>query len=491
IPGFDGRHLVVDGKPYLLLGGELANSSAASRAYMSPNWAKLRHLHLNTVLMPVSWELIQPQEGRFDFRLVDGLLNDARAAGLRVVILWFGSWKNGQSSYVPEWVKRDSGRFPRARDAAGRAVEVLSPFSDANRDADTKAFARLMAHLAATDRRRTCIMVQVENEIGLMPMDRDRSEAAEQSWKQPVPGELPGAGKTWEDAFGADAGEAFMAYGYSRYVEAVAKAGKKAYALPMYVNASLPQTGGKAGHDFPSGGPLPEVAAIWRREAPSIDLLAPDIYAENVTHWAALYKTFSPLFIPEANWAGRPGGPADALLAIGRFDAIGYSPFSVDTIDAASLADLSSLYALLEPLSTLILSRQGTPDIAGFRPETSVDGKADLSPRSVVMGRHVITAHFIDPWTVQAEHEPQNRGAILMKLGPDSFMAVGRGVTFTFAPADDAGSDGIAAIDAGDYRGGEWREDHRLNGDDSYAGRHVRLPFDRQAVLRFELYHYH
>src|SRR3546814_707018 len=227
IPRIEGRQLIVDGAPWLLLGGELANSSASSRAYMAPRWERLAGLNLNTVLVPVSWELIEPDEGRFDFALVDGLLDDARAQHLRVVLLWFGSWKNSMSSYAPDWVKRDTARFPGARLADGRAIEMLSPFAPANADADARAFAALMAHLAVSDRGRTVLMIQVENEIGMIPEPRDRSPLARAAWAKPVPPGLPGAGKSWAEAYGDGADEAFMANAYARYTERVAAAGKR------------------------------------------------------------------------------------------------------------------------------------------------------------------------------------------------------------------------------------------------------------------------
>ncbi|MDV6329900.1 DUF5597 domain-containing protein [Asticcacaulis sp. 201] len=490
IPSFNGRQLIVDGKPFLILGGEISNSSSGSRAFMAPRWERLRAMHLNTVLMPVSWELIEPNEGQFDFRLVDGLLADARAADLRIVILWFGSWKNSQSSYVPAWVKRDYIRFPRARTQDGRALELLTPFSQANADADARAFAALMAHLAVSDTARTCIMVQVENELGMVPDARDYSKEAESAWNKSVPGKSPDAGGDWTSVYGDLAASAFMADGFSKYIEDVARAGKRNYPLPLYVNASLPRPDARAGQDYPSGAPLPDVAQIWRKNAPSVDLLTPDIYALNFTDWAARYKRINALFVPEANWAGAKDGPANALVAFGAYEAIGYSPFAIDNVDDAGAKEIGALYGMIDGIAPLITERQGTDKIAGFRPVISFDGKPDLSSQKMTMGKHVITAHFVDPWTPQEEHEPENRGAMVLMLGPDTYLVAGRGVTFTFAPADGHGSDGIEAIDEGEYLNGIWASTRRLNGDDSYAGRHVRLPFDRFATQRVVLYHY-
>ena len=181
-PHLAGGQLIVDGKPFLILGGELGNSSASNREWLAPRWAKLKAMHLNTVLAPVSWELIEPAEGKFDFATVDWLIADARAHDMRLVLLWFGAWKNSMSTYVPSWVKRDAKRFPRALDAKGVPQEILSAFAPATRDADARAFAALMAHLRATDDRHTVIMVQVENEIGFLPDAREHGALADAAY---------------------------------------------------------------------------------------------------------------------------------------------------------------------------------------------------------------------------------------------------------------------------------------------------------------------
>src|SRR6516165_6363788 len=175
----DAIQLIVDGKPFLALGGELLNNSATSLEYMRPIWPRLAAMHLNTVLVPISWALLEPSEGKFDYELVDSLIRDARAHNLRLVPLWFGSWKNTWSSYAPDWVKRDFTRFARVQLASGSGTERLSPFCDTNRDADARAFGALMRRIKEIDSEaHTVIMVQVENEVGVIPDARDHSAGA-------------------------------------------------------------------------------------------------------------------------------------------------------------------------------------------------------------------------------------------------------------------------------------------------------------------------
>ena len=183
--------LIVDGKPFLALAGELLNSSATSLEYMRPLWPEFAKAKLNTILPGVSWNQIEPQQGKFDFTVLDGVIQGARSRNMRLVLLWFGSWKNSLSGYAPDWVKKDFERFPRAQVTGGKSIELLSPFSDANRDADARAFAALMRHIKAVDgREHTVVMIQVENEVGMRGDSRDRSPMANQAFAGPVPKEL-------------------------------------------------------------------------------------------------------------------------------------------------------------------------------------------------------------------------------------------------------------------------------------------------------------
>lgn len=511
------QRLVVDGKPMLVLGGELGNSSASSRAYMAKYWPKLKAMNLNTVLAPVSWELVEPREGAYDFSSVDALLADARAQDMRLVLLWFGAWKNSMSTYVPSWVKRDQARFPRAQSANGASVEILSAFSDNTRDADAKAYGALMAHLKAVDARGTVLMVQVENEIGMLPVAREWGEAAKAAWAQPVPEPLlarlrdggtavepelralwqaHGAktSGTWSQVFGdADAGqEVFTAWHYARYAEAVTRAGKAAYPLPMYVNVALNRAG-KAPGEYPSGGPLPHLIDVWKVGAPTIDLISPDIYFPNFSDLAGRYvRPDNALFIPEANNVSAPETPANAFYAIGKLDAFGFSPFQVENAEGKDQEALTQAYDLLRQLTPAILAAQGLGKMSGFKPRVLEDGTVLDQPVSQTIGDYRFNVGFTDPWTPKADQKTATHGGLIIQVGPEEYLMAGRGLVVTFAGAN--GPAPLAGIDRAEEgvfdAQGRWIPGRVLNGDQTHQGRHIRLPPNQFQIQRVKLYRY-
>jgi len=491
--------LIVDGRPFLILGGELGNSVASSATYMQPVWPRLKRLNLNTVLAPVSWELIEPQEGRFDFSSLDQLLADARSQDMRLVLLWFGAWKNSMSSYVPAWVKRDNRRFPRVRLPDGKTTEILSAFSERSLAADRKAFAALMRHLRQVDgERQTVLMVQVENEIGMIPAAREHGAEANRLFAGPVPQDLRAAmGKktsgSWTQVFGAGAAaeEIFTAWHYGRYVEAVTRAGKAEYDLPMYVNAALNRPGVAPG-GYPSGGPLPPLLDVWKAAAPSLDMLSPDIYFPNFTELAAKYpRPGNPLFIPEANRTDRGDIVGNALWAFGAPRAIGYSPFAIDNIADPDSHPLRQAYATLASVSPLILDAQAKGTIRGFKAPIAFDGSVDSKPQRVRLGGYAFDVALIDMWTPKDAQKLENHGGLLIQLAEDEFLVVGQGVILTFAP-DSPGKRmvGIESAWEGRYEQGRWVAGRLLNGDETHQGRHVRLPPGPVTMQRVRLYRY-
>ncbi len=474
--------LIVDGKPFLVLGSELNNSSASSLEYMRPLWPKIAATNLNTVLATVSWELMEPEEGRFDFSLVDGVIDGARRYDLRLIVIWFGSWKNGKSTYQPVWVKANQQRFPIIQDEKGKGLPTLSTLSDANRDADSRAFAALMKHIREVDgEAHTVIMMQVENEVGVLGPSRDHSPAANKAFAGPVPKELmdylqahkntliPEMRKrweasglkpsgSWEEVFGAgpETDEIFMAWNYARYVGHVAAAGKAEYPLPMFVNTWLRQGPDKPNEDkpggYPSGGPLAQVMDAWRAGGPAIDILSPDVHVPNYSDWCDWYtQSGNPLFIPESRGDAR--GVAHAIATAGKYDGIGYSPFGIDRL-ASPDGELAKGYQVLAQVAPLILERQGL----GKMTAVLVDKE---TPRSKVrLGDYTIEARFAlraqDPNAPVAA--PVDRVAgLYIQLGPDDYLIVGRGMNVYFESATDpTQSVGLATVDEGQYVNGRW-----------------------------------
>lgn len=508
--------LVVDGKPYLILGGELGNSSASSASYLRGHWPRLKAMNLNTVLAPVYWELLEPAEGRFDWSSLDTLLAGARANDLKLVLLWFGAWKNSMSTYVPTWVKRDQKRFPRVAMADGSSVEILSVFGDATRAADVKAFSALMAHLKLADAAGTVLMIQVENEIGMLPIARERGALADRAYAQAVPAGLlraisreherlePGLRKiydgngartsgSWSQVFGDDewGQEVFTAWHYARFVEALVEAGKAQYDLPMYVNVALNRTGRKPG-EYPSGGPVPHLIDVWKVGAPTVDLISPDIYFPNFAQLAARYRRVdNTLFVPEANNATNPQGAANAFHAFGELDSIGFSPFSIESLGDAPNA-LSRTYAVLGQLSPRILANRGKGRLGGFRALINEDGSVIDSPAKKTLGGIEFTVTFVDPWTPRDQQTVANHGGLVIQTGDEEFWFAGQGLTVTFKGADGGPPRvGIDVAEEGTFDAdGKWRPGRRLNGDQTHQGRHIRLPPGEPQIQRVTFYRY-
>jgi hypothetical protein len=510
-------HLMVDGKPFLILGGELLNSSSSSLSYMQPIWQKLTAMHLNTVVAPVAWETIEPQEEKFDFTVVDGLIAGAHEHDLRLVFLWFGSWKNTYSSYVPEWVKRDTTRFPRVLLRDGRPTERLSPFSQSNRKADATAFAALMKHVREVDAAHTVIMVQVENEVGVIPESRDHSTVATAAFTGALPQELMAyiekhrddlapelhaawvdAGKktkgSWEDIFGQApiTDDFFMAWQYATFIDAVTAAGKTEYPLPMYTNAALIRPNYQPGQ-YNSGGPLPHSMDIYRAGAPHLDFLSPDVYFDNFAYWAGEYKREgNPLFVPEAR--GGLEGAANALYTFGELNGLGFSPFGIDGHMSQPESEkletiqqpISELYSELAHLAPLILEKQGTRQMTAM----VLEGEAQRNGR-LYLGGYSMTLTRSRP----VGPGGQQVAVLFLQTGTDEFIALGAGdCQVTFVPNSQGPSQaGIASIDEEVLVNGEWVRQRRLNGDENGQGQVLRMNADgtREAsVYRVRLYRY-
>lgn len=479
--------LYVDGKPFYCRGGELHNSAASSPEFMSAKvWPALRPLHLNTVIVPVYWECLEPEKSVFDYALVDSLLVQAREEGVRLILLWFGLWKNSASSYIPQWMKLDRERFwfvvkrdgklPLHHD---RPHRIVSPFCQEAVDADANAFSHLMAHLKEVDEDRTVIMVQVENEIGVLGADRDYSEAADAAYAAPVPAALAeamGRPGSWEDVFGEDGPQQFMAWHYALAVEQITKAGKAEYPLPMYANCWLEQEPWIPG-TYPSGGPISRNAPVWRVGAPSVELFAPDIYVDDYKGTVALYGTDqNPLFIPETRLS-----VANYLYSVGTYNCMCFSPFGIeDTFDSEKeQVDLTTMEILhIDPEAFAKQESVGCELACAF---DYVSGMEDVIRRAHeenrIRGflwtadntekRELLELSGMNMHIQYNNQKLAGGGGLVIELSDYEFVVLGINCSFHFTSKDGTRLETLTK-EEGQFVEGVWKRGRIMNGDERY-----------------------
>jgi hypothetical protein len=499
--------LIVNGQPFLILGGELGNSSAGTAAEADLIVPKLAAMHVNTILMPVAWEQIEPKEGSYDFRILDHWLETARKHDVRLVLLWFGSWKNGFSNYAPSWVKSDAKRFPRAESIEGRPLEILSTLSPENRRCDSRAFAALLHHLRENDsQQQTVLMVQVENEVGYFGPGRDRSAEADRLFRGAVPESLmrnltvkrlqlspelaahfDEHGRNWSEVFGDAADEVFMAWNYATYIEAVVRTGKNEYAPPMYVNAQLPSPQERPG-EYPSGGPHPYYLEVWRVAAPSIDFYSPDIYWPNFEYWIQRFEVAgNPIFVPEARM---DVAPYNALYAYGQARAFGFCPFAIDNLElpekgSGSKPEMMQIYELLDSVRDLLPSAQ----VAGATRGLVLHATNPRPTQTVALGGYLFEAALARTWPARAL-AADDGGMLILQVSPGEFYMIGSGLTVNFSrdPDVDAGIAGIGSVEQVSRVAGQWTTDRRLNGDQTDQGRRLLMDAHQPHIYHVRLY---
>ena len=502
--------LLVDGKPFIMMGSQVLNNSAFPDR-MERIWPIMKAMNANVLQFPVYWDEIEPQQGRFEFGAFDQILRGARAAGLRVVPLWFGTWKNGMMDYVPAWVKADPVRFPHVLNPFGQRVKVLSPNSKTNMEADRRAFSALMKHIREIDEaERTVIMVQVENEPGVFGSVRDFSAETTKLFDGPVPDYLVTALKktpgTWKEVFGKRADEFFNAYSMATYINEVAKSGKDVYPLPMYINV---WNGGDGfgenesqleypGEAYPSGGATTTMHDLYKAVAKSIDVIAIDCYWQSPRKFRDATQKFkradNALFVAET---GRGIAAGAFFWVIGEFDGIGFSPFGVDGGGPAGADWVTAVgldYRVCGPAMDIIAGLQGTGKLQAAVQEPAIQGKNlyfdqyDMAVRFGAVPRSG-GAPAVPP-SQPAAPEPTGPGRVMVaQLAPDEFLMMGASVAIDIRPA--YGSGYTAAqylrVEQGTYEEGVWKASSVTNGD--ISGRGLSLP-PNGAMLKVRLTRY-
>jgi len=484
----DGRYaLLVDGRPFLILGGQIHNSSSWP-SELPQVWESMAALHANTVEAPVYWEQLEPREGQFDYTNVDQLVEGARAHNLHVVLLWFGTWKNGNMHYVPAWVKNDPKRFPNVIRPDGEPIDVLSPLSRNTLEADKAAFVALTRHLEQIDgEAHTILMIQIENESGNIGSIRDNSPEANRRIAGPVPADLLAAAHkqpgTWKEVFGAEADETFQVYYQAKYINEIAAAGKQGFDIPYYINvwidypaAELPERQlDTPGIGYPSGGAVQKMIGLWRALAPSIDMIGPDIYTDDSPFYREILATYhrpdNPLWIPET---GRDDSFAKFFYyALGE-GAIGFSPFGVDQTGWNILGDNpwkrhSANFALIGPMTREIAQLEFDGKL-----KTAVEEPGQAT-QEVDFGEWQATVSFgfPQPDGRRAPGTPDAHGAALIaQLGPNEFLVTGVDASVTFHLPGKLPwiRSQIVTAEQGTYENGTWKPMRLWNGDETDRG---------------------
>jgi hypothetical protein len=484
----DGRYaLMVEGRPFLMLGGQIHNSSAWP-SELPQVWQSMAALHANTVEAPVYWEQFEPQPGRFDFTNVDQIVEGARAHNLHVVLLWFGTWKNGNMHYVPAWVKADPKRFPHTIRPDGEPIDVLSPNFRTTLEADKAAFTSLMRHLKQIDtEQHTVLMVQVENESGNIGSVRDNSAEANKEFAGAVPADLLAATHkqpgNWSQVFGAEADEIFQVYHQARYINEIAAAGKAEFAIPLYINvwidypqAALPQRQlDTPGLGYPSGGAVQKMVGLWRTLAPSLDMIGPDIYADDAQFvrevMRAYHRPDNALWIPEIARSDNFGKFFFSALGEG---ALGFSPFGIDQSGWNILGDQpwkahADNFALIGPMSREIAQLQFEGKL-----KTAVEEPGQSAQELDFGGWQVSVAYgYPQPDGLRAPGTKDAHGAALVaQLGPDEFLVTGvdASVSFHLPGKMPWMNSQIVSAEQGTYENGVWKPLRLWNGDETDRG---------------------
>ena len=480
------KQLIVDDAPFIIIGGELMNSSSSSIEYMEPVWGHLNRLHLNTVLLPISWQQFEPVEGEFDYTLIDSHIENARKHNLRMVVLWFGSWKNTRSDYAPAWVKMNWDRFPRMQGEDGEIMRAVANFNDRCLEADKKAYVKLLERIRQVDQHHIVIMMQIENEVGIKKNSRDFSPAANALFAQNVPAELikyirnhidemkpilrnayiHNGSKIkgrWEEVFGKslDTDEMFMAWNYATYINEISKAGKEVYPIPTFVNACAADEKRKPG-DWFSGGPNYRMIDIYMAGAPDIDVIATDNYQlEDFNKKCGQFiHRGNPLFIPEscAPWdRDTPNAAAKSFFTIGHHHAICFSPFGIDhEMYDSDDHPIINAYQVLNELMPFITEAQIENKVDAFM---ELD---DSTSQPFIIGGYQFTPRY------SRKKDPGITGyGMVIQTSENEFIIAGNGFNLDFESTDENRPYAEILIkEEGRFVDGKWVGQRVLNGDE-------------------------
>ncbi len=527
----NGKHaLLVDGKPFLILGTQTNNSANYPEA-LKDVWPAVKKTYANTLSIPVAWEQVEPIEGQFDFSFLDTLIKEAQENEVRLTLLWFATWKNNAPHYAPSWVKLDNKRFPRVMKKDGTLLNSMSPLGKNTLAADKKAFVELMKHLKANDPTHTVIMVQVENEVGTYGSKRDFSPMAQQIFEQPVPQDLLDGLKIsksgdWAQVFDNDADEFFHAWYIARFCQEITAAGKVVKNLPINVNVAL-RNPFYPGDGYSMGGPTDNVLDLWKIAAPDVDMITPDIYFRDhktVSKVLELYaRDDNPLFVSEI---GNDQPYARYFFSTLGEQGIGFSPFGLDftdyynyplgakKVDDETIAPFAENYKLLKPMADVWAKLSFEGEVWGVSEpfdtqsaqkkvwnaqatQADKDNYVTEQEKSAKENAHRYTQNLdLGLWNAEVTYgrpmfwiapptgnTPASGGALIAKLSDNEFLVTAYRARVTFTPSDEitAPYHMVERVEEGHFENGEWIFERVWNGDQTDWGLNFT---SRQHVLK-------
>ena len=451
------------GKPFFPIGAQAHNSSGYSMEELENLWRACALMEVNSCAIAVSWERFEPSEGFFDTLLVEEIVKACRERDLKLILLWFGTWKNGHMKYVPQWVKRDTARFRRVATHDGYEIGNLSSFCRATLEADKRAFCRLMETVRDCDpAMETVLAVQVQNELGIVGRAvRDFGPEAQRLYEAPVPAEVVEGLKSaspaedavlawkecgtkeagsWFDLFGRYGDEALQAYSMARFVDEIAAAGKEIHPIPAYTNVWLDKQGMDIpGTGYPSGGPVSKNLFFWKTFAPHLDMICPDMYQQSRRdyheHIRRYFRPDNPLYIPETG-VGIPSA-LHLFPAIAEYGLTGVQFFGAESVIGPDgglkpeALPMKEDFQCLSAVWPLILRERGTGNIQAVEEEEFSSEQRLFFDGVRVLIRFGPFARGGD-YRHRGSGEPKRGRGLVIRTGEREFILCGAGFSAAF-----------------------------------------------------------
>jgi hypothetical protein len=464
----------VDGKPFIILGLQWDCDGCYTPEDMDPFFEHGEKMGLNTASLLLYWKEIEPVKGEYRFEMLDHRIEMARKHNMKIVLVWFGSYKNGNLTYAPDYIRFDHKTYTKVIDKHGKVhTNFCCPTARETHRRDELALIEVFKHLKEVDSEtHTVILFQMENETGIFGTDRCYCGSCNEEYKK----------NDYEKEYGVRAGEYFTAQCIAEYCDSLTKTVKDIYPLPVYMNAWLNKVHAneRAGFDYPNGGPVPDVLEMYFKTIKYIDCIAPDIYQFSRRDFEYFCKAYSihnnPLFIPECATGMGTRTARNIFYAIGDYAAFGYDPWAINrccpgfmttplvtTVDGRwsdEAYELHKSYKVINDAMEPIVMAQNTPNIKTIVQEEGENG--------ILLKFGDIDAE------VTYEHPANTARGLVIRRSKDEFIVIGGGFHIRFS-REGGKKVSIATVESGKFEGEKWVSSHVLSSE--------RVPYHPIAVL--------